>query len=104
MRIFKEHPIIGIGPLATYSYTGMYLGHNIYVQELEEMGLIGFCGLTYMLIFNLRRKTQMIREGAREDADYFCVYVQLFFIIYGFFGNPLFSYMFLIPYILFSTL
>ena len=104
MRIFKEHPIVGLGPLATYSYAGMYLGHNIYVQALEEMGLIGFCGLTYMLLLNLRRKTQVIREGAREDADYFCVYVQLFFIIYGFFGNPLFSYMFLIPYILFSTL
>ena len=102
--IFKEHPIVGIGPLATYSYTGTYLGHNIYAQALAEMGLLGFCGLIYMVVSNLRFKTRAIRNGKCEDIDYFCVYIQLFFIIYGFFGNPLFSYMFLIPYILFSVL
>ncbi len=100
-NIFKENPIMGIGPLATNRYYGAFLGHNIYFQTLCEMGIVGFIALCTLLIVGLNRKIQIIQSGRGTEFDLLSAFIQLFFIIYGFFGNPLFSYVFIIPYIMF---
>ena len=92
---------MGIGPLATNRYYGAFLGHNIYFQTLCEMGIVGFIALCTLLIVGLNRKIQIIQSGRGTEFDLLSAFIQLFFIIYGFFGNPLFSYVFIIPYIMF---
>ncbi|WP_317437431.1 O-antigen ligase family protein, partial [Thomasclavelia spiroformis] len=102
-KIFVSRPITGIGPLSTFSYYNDYLGHNVYLQVLCEMGVIGFVALLYMLISGLKYRINVLKRKNATDFDFLALFIQLFIIIYGFFGNPIFSYVFIIPYILFSA-
>lgn len=102
-KIFVSRPITGIGPLSTFSYYNDYLGHNVYLQVLCEMGVIGFIALLYMLISGLKYRINVLKRKNATDFDFLALFIQLFIIIYGFFGNPIFSYVFIIPYILFSA-
>lgn len=103
LDIFKQHPIFGIGPLSTSSYYGDYLGHNIYLQTLAEMGIVGFVALISMLVVCLRNQIRVVKSDRSDEYEYLALFVQLFVIFYGLFGNPLFSYVFIIPYALFAV-
>lgn len=105
-KIFKENPVLGIGSLSTAGYYGSALGHNIYLQTLSENGIFGFIFLISILILNFRDTIKkLIREKNTEVEKriYFSIFIQVFFMCYGFLGNPLYGAVFLIPYILFSV-
>lgn len=105
--IFKRSPIFGIGTLATNKYYGSVLGHNIYFQILSENGIVGFLALLYMLfnnfVYSIKRLKRIKYDEIKIDC-LFAIAVQIFFIIYGCFGNPLYGTVFLIPYIVFSEM
>lgn len=102
IQIFQDHMIFGIGPFCTLEYTGEYLGHNIYLTTLSESGIIGFVALVVLLLLNFRDTMQRFRAGDDSVYMYVSLYIQLFFIIYGFTGNPLYGTQFLATYILFA--
>lgn len=105
IEIFKQKPIWGVGPLATKAYYGEVLGHNIYLQTLSECGVFGFISLICLLLMNLFKRIKelyKINDPQKETITYFSVFIQIFFIAYGFLGNPLFGPIFLVPYIVFS--
>ena len=102
LKIFEDNPIAGIGPFCTSMYAGEFLGHNIYLTTLSENGIIGFLGLSILLLLNLRDSFKKFRSGDHSIYLYVSIYIQIFFIIYGFTGNPLYGSQFLITYILFS--
>lgn len=102
IQIFQDHMILGIGPYCTTQYTGEYLGHNIYLTTLSESGIIGFVALIALLLLNFRDTMQRYRTGDDSMYMYVSLYIQLFFIIYGFTGNPLYDTQFLTTYILFA--
>lgn len=107
IEIFKVNPIFGIGSLATRKYYGSVLGHNIYIQVLSENGLIGLGALLYMLLNNFNyslKRLRIIETKKEKEQCLFSIAIQVFFIIYGFFGNPLYGPVFLIPYIIFSVM
>lgn len=110
--IFQSNPIVGIGSLATKNYYGDYLGHNIYLQCLSENGIVGFLALIVLLISNLRNTISDIKwvySSEYHDNEiyitygYLSLFIQIFFIIYGFLGNPLYGPIFLVLYVMFSA-
>lgn len=99
----RERPFLGNGvnSVGNFTYDG-HLGHNIYLQMWSEQGIIGliilllalFCTLymTYMQI-----KTKTIDSGIQVSI-LFSLYMQIFVIIYGLFGNPLYDYNIILTY------
>ena len=109
--LWQNNPIKGIG-MGGYvnfirynnAFTKSLMGvslitsvHNIYLQLLAENGVIGF-GL-YMIFFisnlvfaikNLRRAIS-IQKIKVTYAAYFALFLQIWFLIYGVTGNPLFT-------------
>ncbi|MDY3959687.1 O-antigen ligase family protein [Romboutsia timonensis] len=101
----KENPIIGIGAYATPSVMGE-MTHNIYVQLVLELGIFGlifFIGamiISFILTFKnyYKIKSNKIVENTEKVFFSISVYIQLYFIIYGMSGNPLYGITFLAPY------
>lgn len=102
LRIFNDNMLFGIGPFCTTKYSGEYLGHNIYLTTLSENGLIGFLFFVVILLLNFIDSLRRFKSGDDSTYMYMSIFVQLFFIIYGFTGNPLYGTQFLTTYILFS--
>ena len=102
IQIFQDHMILGIGPYCTTQYTGEYLGHNIYLTTLSECGILGFIALVVLLFLNFKDTLGRFLKGDDSIYMYTSLYIQLFFIIYGFTGNPLYGTQFLATYILFA--
>lgn len=102
LSIFKDHPMFGIGPFCTSFYAGEYLGHNIYLTTLSENGILGFLCLVVLLFLNLKDTYCRFKDGDTSIYMYISIYIQIFFIIYGLTGNPLYGPQFLITYILFA--
>ena len=102
LQIFKDNVLLGIGPFCTTKYSGEYLGHNIYLTTLSENGLIGFFFIVVLLLLNFVDSIKRYKTGDNSTYMYLSIFVQLFFIIYGFTGNPLYGTQFLTTYILFS--
>ena len=102
LKIFEGNPIFGIGPFCTSMYVGEFLGHNIYMTTLSENGLIGFICLCMLLLLNIRDSFKRFKCGDHSVYMYVSIYIQIFFIVYGFTGNPLYGSQFLITYIIFS--
>lgn len=101
--IFLQNPILGIGPFSTTAYTGGdYLGHNIYLSTLAECGILGFLSFVLLLYRNLQDTLKVIIHGDSSKYMYLSLFVQIFFIIYGFTGNPLYGFSFLTTYIIFT--
>lgn len=101
----KVNPIIGIGAYATPSVMGE-MTHNIYVQLVLELGIFGlifFIGamiISFILTFKnyYKIKSNKIVENTEKVFFSISVYIQLYFIIYGMSGNPLYGITFLAPY------
>ena len=102
LRIFEGNPILGIGPFCTSLYAGEFLGHNIYLTTLSENGLIGLICLSVLLLLNIKDSFTRFKSGDHSVYMYVSIYIQIFFILYGFTGNPLYGSQFLITYIIFS--
>ncbi len=106
LKYFSQHPFMGIGweqyrtisELSAQSAT-----HNIYLELLCETGVLGFfCFLLFfiallsMAFVNCKRAN----EDRQRVATVFCLYMQLFFLVYGLSGNPLYDPPYYFPYFL----
>lgn len=110
--MFLDSPIFGKG-WRTFKYHGIGTlnandAHNIYLQLLAEVGLVGFVLVLFFMIRALITTYKAIRENEvclfLSDKS-ICILkmsfaYQIFFILYGFTGNPLYDPQCYYPYIL----
>jgi len=88
INTFFENPFFGVGPRAFKE------SHNIYIQVLASLGILGFAGFIDFLVRPLFRKY----EGARETfLAKVCI---LTFMIFGLFNNKLNDFYLYFPLIL----
>ncbi len=112
---FKGNFLFGIGWDA-FRYTFMTFGnalnvHNIYIQLLCECGIIGFIAFVLFFLWNIVSAIKKLRRVAlTPDCDSkiriiltFSVMYQVFFLMYGLTGNPLYDAPTLVVYILCCT-
>ena len=115
LQLFKENPLFGVGWL---QYRQLAVGnitlvttintHNIYLQMLCETGIIGFLCLMVFMISELRRAFTNIEKVKMQDnlrpewktALMFSLGYQIFFMIYGISGNPLYDQNYFLMYLL----
>ena len=115
-NVFLENPILGIGWNGSSYYfrelDGIFINvHNIYIQLLMETGIVG--SIAYYLFFvstliisvKIVSKIKLIDTG-KDVAQYCCgsLAIQVFFLLYGITGNPLYDAPALIPYVFASAL
>ena len=104
IKHFVQNPLFGIGwerfrlipELARELQT-----HNIYLELLCETGLIGFCVFIAFFWNALRIALRNCRGAASPQEKMrasFCLYMQVFFLLYGLTGNPLYDPPYYIPY------
>lgn len=100
INCFFEHPIIGIGwkNFAAIAGNGNH-AHNIYLQLLAETGLIGLILFLIAAITALVKTIALQKEKNTVILRASLIY-QLFFLIYGISGNPLFDAFYFLPYII----
>lgn len=91
LKIWKEHIFLGVGIRGISSM--MMATHNVYIQLLADIGIIGaiifYIALLYPA-YNLLKKLKR-----KENIDYVMMVslsIQLFFLIYCFTGNPLYDH------------
>lgn len=119
-EMFKENSISGIGWREFYNKTYGLINkdqgshpHNIYLQLLTELGLIGFLlfiiPVTYVYFKTFRLLRSVIQHNSSRLINWkygiqFSLYSQTFFLLYGLTGNPLTDYNFLLMYFLACTI
>lgn len=116
-ELFKEKPFVGNGIYSTplllkekYGLHGIQQMHNIYLQFLAELGLIGtsifitLIIIAYLITYKLLKKSCFYYN---EDVKLMLgtsFYIQNFWLIYGFFGNPFTEHIFLLTYLIFLSI
>lgn len=81
-----------------------YNVHNIYLQLLAETGIVGFTIFLIFFVTNLfytvKYTAFKIKENNFQNIAplLFSCYIQVFFLLYGFTGNPLYDKQMLYPY------
>lgn len=118
-KLFLKNPIFGMGwDSFKYFYRiypaakirGLIINvHNVYVQLLCEVGLVGFFIFISIFILNLKKAFKTYIK-CRKDKDNFqtnaskalavALYLQVFFLLYGLTGNPLYDTEMLFPYLM----
>lgn len=112
--LWKQNPLFGIGwdhfKYLAPSLVGFFLNvHNVYIQLLCEVGVIG-AGIFYMFfataffymikVIRLFSKSSGSISPADRRAASFGVYMQIFFLLYCLTGNPLYDAPTFFPYII----
>ncbi len=108
IEIWKESPILGIGAGSLVSAYDIS-SHNVYLQVLAEMGILGAASYVLILYTATRDSFKAYKLIAAdpeltldEKIQYQAAfYMQLLYIIYSFFGNPLYGINFILPYVFF---
>lgn len=81
--------------------------HNIYLQVLCELGIIGFIFFIYVFIFllissikNLINENQKLGKKHNKNLTIISTFLtmHIYFLMEGFFGNPLYDVMIYMPY------
>jgi hypothetical protein len=107
---FLEKPILGHGLASTSTLVGTLghsIGHNVYLQSLNDIGLIGtFCLMVFMYK-SLERTIRKIRVQSNTTGTHrliyylqISLYLQLFVILYGLTGNPIYDHFQFIIYMI----
>ncbi|MCI8888111.1 MAG: O-antigen ligase family protein [Hungatella sp.] len=100
VRLFKENMIFGSGWggfRSVYKFrdiVGYYEVHNIYLQMLCEVGVIGSLIFIIYFLRNLKLTYKAI-SGCGEEWKkyvYFALFGQIYFVLYGMTGNPLYDF------------
>ncbi|AQS52646.1 hypothetical protein BW727_100238 [Jeotgalibaca dankookensis] len=117
LRMFLLSPIFGHGmdsvPVFYANNYGVFelqQMHNIYIQMLAEVGMFITLIVLFLFAINYRVAYKMVKESLKKDdkkATYVLsssLYIQTFWLIYGFFGNPLTEHTYLLIYLLFSSI
>ena len=111
--MFYQSPLIGHGIYSVpsvfaikYNLLGIQQMHNIYLQFMAELGIIGTIIIVTIIIYNYQKTFRVFRKAySNKNLKLkFMIgssfYVQTLWIIYGFFGNPFTEHVFLLIYIL----
>ena len=107
LRLFQENMLFGIGwkqfRLDTINSRGDMLDtHNIYLQLLCEVGIVGFLLFVSFFIYSLVKsiKLSSLKTNLHERTMIlYALYIQLFFLFYGITGNPLYDSNYYMPYL-----
>ena len=98
LQKFRDEPVLGIGWKQFYKlkfYGKNYDVHNIYLQLLCETGLVG--AIVFFILFAivfaktlsyLKKKTT---DTYKKKIALFALFYQIFFLLYGVTGNPLYD-------------
>ena len=96
---FRQSPIFGIG---WNNYKNLFIRrsthvHCIYLQLLAETGVVGFTVFVSFFAFSLVRTVKRALKARRaertlENCWYqYSLFIQVFFLLYGITGNPLYD-------------
>lgn len=105
LESFWESPILGNGVASTYSIYSIG-AHNIYLQLLNDYGLLGtilFMMLFFSFLLNnikVYYKERDFIEGNCRESLLFSIYMQIYFLAYGMVGNPLYDNFIFFTYII----
>ena len=98
IQLFKSNPILGIGWKKFFElkfYGQSYDVHNIYLQLLCETGIIGTMIFVLFFIVFIRKTLKIIRnrntEASSKRIAILSLFYQIFFLLYGITGNPLYD-------------
>ena len=108
---FFKSPIIGNGWRYFYNNSvGLLPGggrsnvHNIYLQLLSDVGIIGFLSFLSLIVtifnFSYRQFIKVHNDGFIKKIITFSLLIQTFYILYGFTGNGLSDYNYFAMYLL----
>lgn len=93
---FGSSPFIGTGTASAFSLLGIG-GHNIYLTVLMENGIIGFIAFVSAIVYSIGCSISLAmkigKSGLYKELPFllFALYIQIFFMIYGMSGNPLYD-------------
>lgn len=93
---FPEHIATGGVDLSKYRYIKAWSAHNIYYQMLAEIGTVGtiiFCTVFIIaIVYTLYwlKKSQKAELAIYSKIAMVSLYCQLWFLLYGVTGNPLY--------------
>ena len=94
---FLQNPLTGIGwnnykKIFTLRETHV---HNIYLQLLCETGIIGFLSFIVFFVRSLIISFKNLKVSRNNSIEFswilFSLYVQIYFLLYGLSGNPLYD-------------
>ena len=107
IKAFLQNPLFGMGwngfSKISYSTTGLGLirnVHNIYLQLLCEVGIVGSI-FAYFAIFRILLNTYEKAKANETDTKKlfeFALFLQIFILIYGLVDNPLYKFYFPLLY------
>lgn len=114
--MFIKSPILGHG-WRSFRHTAISTGnmndaHNIYLQLLAEVGIVGFLILIIFMVvawrityLSLKKNSTETYFNPKQDAILkVSLAYQTYFMLYGFFGNPLYDLQCYVPYFLFVAM
>ena len=99
LRQFINNPILGIG-WGSMQLIIKHNVHNIYIQLLAETGIFGFLIYMSLFLYGIYNAIKLIKiikirkiqlNSNEKICMLFSVYYQIFFILYGITGNPLYD-------------
>lgn len=97
MTYFYSNKWLGIGWTNfknLFTLRGTHV-HNIYIQLLCETGIIGFSIFAFFFTWNILTTLRRIRTAKRETYEYswlmLSLFMQIYFLLYGITGNPLYD-------------
>lgn len=85
LQNISRNPFLGNGINTTTIINNGNDGHNIYLQIFSELGILGFLLLLYLILANL-----ILIFKTKNYAKTSSLFFQIFFIISGITGNPLY--------------
>lgn len=101
MNLWSNHLFIGNGWGAfSYNYqqylyyngaTAYLDAHNVYIQLLCEVGIIGLITYAVIVLSNFVKSLNMVNLNIDNSIYYIIFAYSMFFILYSFTGNPLYD-------------
>lgn len=92
LRAFWDNPIIGVGAGQFINYTHAYTDvHNVYLQTLCEQGIFVFIIFLFSITSCFRYSIHLLKKHSDTslvNLVKFSLFCQMFYVIYGFSGNP----------------
>lgn len=110
-EVFIDNVLFGCGAGSLEEIYGIS-SHNVYLQVLCETGLMGLLSYIIAVLYSLVSTYTLINKLNQDNKKereiviylYISLYIQILYLIYSAFGNPMYSMNFLFPYILWTCI